>query len=134
MLHRVSGCLLFALALAGCSNNPEVTPPPPDYYLLITITPPGVTMPAGGEATISVIVTRDGLYPGTVTLSAEGLPINVTGVFQPAALTGNLTQSTLTVAANVQAALGSFTFVIRARGADVDDVVTSPISVVVTPP
>lgn len=125
---------LVALALAGCSDNPEVTPPDSNYYLQLTITPPGLTVPQNGAATINVIVTRGNLYPGTVILSAEGLPINVVGTFQPAALAGNVTQSTLTVAPNLQATLGTFTFVIRARGADVDDVVTQPISVVVTPP
>jgi len=134
MFRPIPAFALAALALAGCSDNPEATPPDSNYYLVITVTPPGTTVPQGGSATINVVITRGGLYPGTVTLSAEGLPVNVNGLFQPSTLNSPATQSVLTVSANAQAALGSFTFVIRARGADVDDVVTQPISVVVTPP
>ena len=128
--------LLLGIVLAGasCSNdNPGPNPPEEDPYLRVTVTPALATMSLSVNAVFQIAVTRGGLYQGAVTLTAEGLPASLTANFQPSPLVGFADRSTLTVTGGVGLTTGNYTFVVRARGPDVEDAVSAQITVVVTP-
>jgi len=124
---------LTTLVAVGCSDDDETAPPPSGYYLNINYSPPAVTLPLGGAVNISIVITRGGLYPGAITLEAEGLPATIIPTFNPAILTGSADRSTLTLTAGPQSVAGPCPFVIRATGANVEAEVTATISCVVTP-
>ena len=129
---RLLATAALVLMIGGCSDDDTTEPPPPEYYLTITFSPAAVVVPQGGTAALNLRITRGDLYPGTITLTVEGLPANVTGTFVPATLpTGD--ESVLTIAASPQAALGSCAFTVRASGPGVDPDVTPAISCMVTP-
>lgn len=128
---RVAGGL-WVLALAGCTDNPPIVIPPGGFYLLITASPALVSLPLGGEATVNFVVTRGGGYPGTITVVVEGLPANVIPTLAPPSLPSGSDRGVLTLRTNGQATPGSYSFVIRASGDEVDPVTTTAISLLVT--
>ena len=123
---------LLATLVAGCNDNPPLNPPQDDYFLRITYSPAAVVIPLGNSVNVSVVVTRGGLYPGAITLTAEGLPNAIIPTFNPVILTGSTDRSTLTLTSGPGAVAGPCPFTIRATGADVDDEVTPTISCAVT--
>lgn len=129
---RLLAFALMAPLVAGCNDNPPLNPPEDDYFLRITYSPAAVTIPLHNAVNISVVVTRGGLYPGSITLTAEGLPPTIIATFNPAILTGTTDRSTLTLTSGPGNTVGPCPFTIRATGSGVDDEVTPTIGCVVT--
>ena len=90
--------------------------------LTITATPaytlalaPGIiTVAQGSSDVVQVAIDRTN-YAGAITLSLDGAPAAMTGVFAPAAPTG--TSSTLTIAVGAGAAPGQYNLIVRGTGA-----------------
>jgi hypothetical protein len=75
---------------------------PADFTL--SASPSNVIVLQGSNVTSTITVNPTGGFNGSVALSASGLPAGVTASFNPASTT---TSSTLTLAANSQAAIGT---------------------------
>ena len=81
-----------------------------------------VTAPRNGSATLPLTITRLNSYAGSVVLTAEGLPQNVTATFTPALLPNGTTAATLTLGILPLATAPSSTpIVIRATGPGIAD-------------
>lgn len=80
-----------------------------------------------------VSIMRGAGFSGDVTLSIDGLPAQVTAVFQPATLSGGVMSSTVTFTAGIDATPGESQVTIRASGAGVPDA-THTFRFVVFPP
>jgi hypothetical protein len=122
---------VLATLVAGCDDEPT-NPPDDGFFLRITYSPAAVNIPLHNSETMQLVVTRGGLYPGSITLTAEGLPATVIATFNPAILTGTTDRSTLTLTSGQGNTAGPCPFTIRATGPEVDDAVTPTISCVVT--
>jgi hypothetical protein len=122
---------LFGLCLlAACGGSsdddaspPTTTPPPPGGTdgggsppaapaIALAAAPGAQTVILGGDAEITVTLTRSGGASGDVTLSAAGLPAGVTATFDPPVLGAGATTSKLTVSADKGAAEGAATVTI----------------------
>jgi len=71
-----------------------------------------------------VRIARSSDYTGPVTLAIEGLPIEVTGSFDPPVLTGKILTSTVSFDALSNAPAGEYQLTIRASGEGVLDATT----------
>ena len=132
MLNLRYAAMALAMAATACNDNPPVEVPDDDPYLEISIVPGAGTFPVGGSFNFALVVTRGAAYNGTITLTVEGLPQNVTGTFVPATMPSPVIESALTISANAQATPGPCPFTVRASGPGVDPVVTQLVSCVVT--
>ncbi len=107
--------LTFRAAGAGVTDKTvqyALTVPAPG----ITLTTGAATVSAvqGATATVPVTITRTNGAAGAVTLTAEGLPANVTAAFAPTPIPDGQTTSTLTLTVGANAAAATSTVTIRA--------------------
>ena len=70
-----------------------------------TVSAPGSAAVTRGASTTAAVTLSRTTFPGSVTLTASGLPAGVTASFSPASTTGN--SSTLTLTASSTATLGT---------------------------
>jgi len=103
-------------------------PPPPDFAL--STNPTGMTINRGASGTSAITITRISGFPGSVDLSASGLPSGVTASFNPTPATG--TSSTLTLTASSTATLGSTTVTVTGTSGSLTR--TATINLAVPPP
>jgi trimeric autotransporter adhesin len=108
-------CALGILTLA-CGDDDPTGSSGPNYTISLSAEPPGVNLPIGGTATVSLTLARGGGYGGTVSLIATPLPANVSASFAPQTLTGTATRSTLTLSASDAAAVGAYVIPVLASG------------------
>ncbi len=96
----------------------------------LTIPAPAITVSVGtgtasavqgGTATVPVTITRTNGATGAVTLTAEGLPANVTAAFVPASIPDGSTTSTLTLTVGANATVATSPIVVRATSPGVTD-------------
>jgi hypothetical protein len=78
------------------------------YDFSLSVTPGSQTVIAGTNTSYAIAINRIAGFPGSVCLSASGLPVNTSAVFSPACTTGN--SSTLTVSTTSSTPVGTFPF------------------------
>ncbi|MGC8816415.1 MAG: hypothetical protein ACP5PX_01150 [Candidatus Hadarchaeum sp.] len=83
----------------------------------VSVSPTSATVSAGSTITVSVSVQRIGPYDKEVTLSASGVPENVTVNFAPPSGVPAF-GSTMTIVVGDSAQTGTTTITIRATGTD----------------
>ena len=102
---------------------------PADFSLTQAVGP--VEVNAGGTVTGQIIVV--GLFgtPGTVNLSAGGLPAGITATFRPSTVIG-AGSSTITIATDTSMTPGDFNLTINGADASGQNLATIPLTVVPT--
>ena len=123
--------ILLATLVTACDDEPT-NPPDDGYYINVTYSPAAVTIPLGGNATVNYVVTRGGLYPGTITLTTSALPNGLIPTFNPPTLTGTNDRGTLTLTAGNGTVAGPCPFTITASGEGVDPKTTPTIGCAIT--
>lgn len=98
----------------------------PSFTLALSAATLSVTQGAGDAVLVTLTRTN---YPAEVTLALDGAPAGVTGVFAPAATTGNT--SALTVSAGGSVAPGVYNLTVRGTGAGAA-VQSAPLALTVT--
>jgi hypothetical protein len=104
------------------SINLTVQPPLNDFAL----TADSPTIVQGGSGSTTVTVTPQGIFSGSVALSAGGVPGGVTAMFAPASTT---TSSTLTFTATSTASLGIATISITGTSGGISHTITIHLTV-----
>lgn len=127
---RLLAFILLATLATAC-DDPANPGGGGEYYLNITYSPAAVTLPVGGSVTLNIVVTRGGLYPGTITLTTSALPNGVIPTFNPPVLS-NTDRGTLTLTAGNGTVAGPCPFTITASGQDVESKTTPTIGCVIT--
>ena len=96
----------------------------------LSLSPPSVTVPQGGSASVQVLSTVSGGYSGTITLSLIGVPPGVTMSFTSTTITAG-SSTVLNIQVSGTAATGTYTVTVRGKGAGgiVQDV---PLQLVIT--
>lgn len=139
MRSSTLAALGLLLCVAGCGGDSDPAAPPTPGSIQLTANVLSASVVQGSTTTVVLTLDRQFGYAGAVTLSAEGLPANVTVTFAPATLSGAVPTSTATISAGATAALGAATVTLRATGAGVTartvlfelTVLTPPLAVVV---
>ncbi len=125
---------MFALVLHGAGSGVTeatanfaltVEPLTPAYVIIVNNTP---SIVQGSNGIASIVVVRQN-FTGTVTLSLEGNPTGITGVFTTNPVTGTTSSITVTVAASVVP--GTYNMTIRGTSSLAADR-TQTLSVLVT--
>jgi hypothetical protein len=98
-----------------------------------TLTATDVTTQAGQNGTSTVTIARTGGFNGTVNLTVQTAPSGVTGSFDPAAVTGVGTSSTLTLTVGAGVATGNYPVTIKGTATGQTDKTTT-IQLTVSPP
>lgn len=127
--------ILPALCAAGfivsaCGDDSDGTVMPSSITVQSSQTT--ATIVRGGTITVPVSITRSN-FPGTVGLTAEGLPAGVTVAFNPSNLNGTVTASTATITASSTATTGTSNITFRASGSGVASA-TSTVALTVNAP
>ena len=94
-----------------------------------TLSAPSSTITVGASANVPITITRAN-FTGAVTLTLEGAPNGITGVFTPASPTG--TTATLALQATGVVALGAYALTVKGTAAG-QDVRTTPFALTVVP-
>jgi len=100
---------------------------PADFSLSQAVGP--VEVNAGGTVTGQILVVGLFATPGTVNLSASGLPAGITATFSPSTVVG-AGSSTITIATNTSMAPGDFNLTINGVDASGQNLTTIPFTVV----
>jgi len=100
---------------------------PADFSLTQTVGP--VEVNAGGTVTGQILVSGLFAIPGTVNLSASGLPAGITATFSPSTVVG-AGSSTITIATDTSTAPGDFNLTINGVDASGQNLTTIPFTVV----
>ncbi len=109
-----------------------VVTPPPDFS--IEASPDTLQIPQGGEDSYEVILTSLYGFSSTCTLAVSGLPLNVTGQFDPVTLIPTDT-STLTITVPGTAMIGTYTLTIT--GTELEKAAiehSTQVVLIITPP
>ncbi len=112
------------------SNQVSATPQGTTSDFSLSASPASLTVNSGSSGTSTISVTRTGGFPGTVALTATGLPSGVTATLNPASVTG--TSSTLTLAAATTATASTSTVTVTGTSGSLSHAAT--FTLVVTPP
>lgn len=108
MMHaRLHLSLFVTLVLTACGQGPSVQ---------LTLDAASVEVVRGGDVEVLVTLTRAGGAAAEMTLSASGLPANVTASFSPATLVGTTLTSTLTLSATAAATESSYDVTVAGAG------------------
>jgi hypothetical protein len=124
ILRRVRGVVAsvavasVAVSLAACGGD---GPNPPPEAISIALSGATLSVQQGQNGTVTATVGRLNGFAGGVTLTLEGLPTGVTGVFNPAPVPASTITSTLTLTVAASAAPGVHALTVRARGTGVTD-------------
>lgn len=111
--RRIAGSTTaIALACGGDGDLPTLD----TGSIQVAVNPPSLSVPQGGNGSVTVSVTRGGGYAADVTLSISGLPAGVSTTINPAQLTGSTTSATIDIAVAATVAVGSYTATITAAG------------------
>lgn len=113
-----------AVTVTSASSNPAIA---------VALSPASLSIAAGQSGTTQVTLTRTGGFGGSVTLSIEGLPSNVSASFNPSTLTSSQTASTLTISAASSSVGGASTVIVRGTGTGVSSATGSLALTVTTP-
>lgn len=114
---------------AGATFGLTVTAAP---NVVLTLTPPTLTIQAGRSGNTSVTVTRTN-FTGTLTLSLDTPPAGITGSFNPVTVAAD--NSALTVNVGLGVAPANYTLTIRATATGLGErTVTLPLTVTAPPP
>lgn len=108
---------LTLVAAVGCGGGGGEAGPVGSVS--VTVSPTSLTLPQGGNGTVTVTLTRGGGFADPVNVSVEGLPAGVTASLSPAQLTGSTTQAVVTVNVAGTVAAGTYTATVRASAAGV---------------
>jgi endo-1,4-beta-xylanase len=106
------------------SNQVAATPQASTFVLQPSPSSLTVARGAGGTSTIAIVRTS---FPGSVALSATGLPSGVSAAFAPASTTGN--SSLLTLTASAAATLGAATVTVTGTSGAVTRTTTIALTV-----
>ncbi|MGB0065007.1 MAG: IPT/TIG domain-containing protein, partial [Terracidiphilus sp.] len=97
---------LEAIAVASSYTNSAVASatytinPPPPTFSIPSLSTTALTLSSGGQGTITITVTPQNGFTGTITFACSGLPVGASCVFNPTTITPPATTSTtLTVTA-----------------------------------
>lgn len=116
----VNASTTFALTVTAAPN------------VVLTLTPPTLTIQAGRSGNTSVTVTRTN-FTGTLTLSLDAPPAGITGSFSPVTVAADNSALTVNVALGVAPA--NYTLTIRATATGLGErTVTLPLTVTAPPP
>jgi len=114
----------LAVLLAGCGGGSSSGGGVGDFTL--TISPTTLKVSQGTTGTITVTISDQNGFSGSVTPSASGLPTGVTAAFSPTPAT---TSTTLTLTATPTATLGKATVTITGVSGSVASTTTFPLAV-----
>jgi hypothetical protein len=99
----------------------------------VAVAPAMVSVPIGGSVTTTVTLTKGAGMAENATLTAVGLPADLTATFAPASVTSGGGTSTMTISAAATAASGSMqTVTVKATGSSVAP--TADVAVLVIAP
>ena len=84
-------------------------------------TPPGVSIPQGGEQTVTITVTRSGAFQGNVVFTADNVPDGVTPEFDGATISGETTTSAMRLRISTSVPVGSYSIRLRGRADPLPD-------------
>lgn len=98
----------------------------------LALTPAAISLAPGGTATIQVDVTRMTGFTGSVALTLEGAPADVTGVFTPNPVNSSTDLSVMGLSIPLTADAGVTTATIK--GTSGANVVTTPLALTITAP
>jgi hypothetical protein len=128
----------YTLTIAGTGTG--VTEQQTPLVLTVTLYPGNfslalstgaVSVEQGKSATAGIAITPTAPFTGPVNLSLAGAPAGVTPTFEPAAIPGGATTSTLTLSAALDAPPGVYPLTVLATGSGVPDQ-TAPLTLTVT--
>lgn len=86
----------------------------PDFTLSLSSS--DITLPRGGQTTLTITLTRIGGFAQPVTLSISGLPAGVTASFNPSTIPGNQNSAALTLQVSASASPGVSTLTVQGTG------------------
>jgi len=98
----------------------------------LSASPSGVTLAQGATGTSTIASTATGGFDAAITLTASGLPKNVTAVFSPTSITGAGT-STITFTAGVTANPGTYRITVTGTSGGASALTTVLLTVTGTP-
>ncbi|MBC7893940.1 MAG: hypothetical protein H7066_00915 [Cytophagaceae bacterium] len=124
--------VLLSSALAACRGaEPEPTPPNTTPSLTLSLSAASVTVRAGEQALLQVVLTRANLSR-VVRLTISDLPLGLVGSFTAPMLPDGTVASTLLLDAALTAAPGTYTAIVTASAEGVN-AQALPLSVTITP-
>jgi uncharacterized membrane protein len=112
-------------ASATLAVTVEAAPPSPFIAVIVRDLDAVLSLSQGESDSWEVIVSRGNGYAGSVDLTIEGLPPNVSAAFNPSTLVPTRVGSLMHLTAGAAATPGTYTVTIRARGAGVADATVS---------
>ncbi len=119
-MRRFLISLVTASLLAACGGGGDGTTPPVNNPAITVSTSSSTAIAAqGSSATVPITITRLNGATGPVTLTAEGLPANVTAAFAPNPIPDGSSTSTLTLTVGANAAVATSTITVRATASGV---------------
>ncbi|HUQ46340.1 MAG TPA: hypothetical protein VM033_06800 [Gemmatimonadaceae bacterium] len=128
-LPRSCRSIALAAAIAGCGGGGDNPAGPASIDLALSAS--AVSVVQGSSTTVTVTVARTN-FSGDVQLTVENAGSGVTTTLTAAILPASQSQSTLTVNVAPDAATGSASLIVRARGGTVTDK-TASLALTVTP-
>jgi hypothetical protein len=84
----------------------------------VTLNPTALSIPQGGNATVTATLERRGGFAGAVTLAMSGLATGITTTITPTQLTGILTTATITINVAANVAPQAYTGTLTATGSE----------------
>jgi hypothetical protein len=91
----------------------------------VTVNPPTLSVPQGGNGSVSASLTRGGGFSGGVTLAIAGLPAGVTPTITPTQLSGTTASATIDVVVAATVTQGTYTATITATAQGVGQATTT---------
>jgi hypothetical protein len=119
--------LIAALLVAGCKDTGPTVQEPGDGNgngetpaLSILVSPTTLSLPQGGEGTVTVALSRSGGFVGEIALALEGVPQGVTATASPAVVPAGGSASAISLRIGGAATAGTFTVTVRASGTGIE--------------
>lgn len=125
---RTALILLMGAAVAGCPLDPGSGDD--DASITLALASSSLSVTQGSSGSVAATITRTN-FPGTVTLTVDGLPSGVTAAFDPATLGEGATTTTLTLTVASTATPGDAALTVKASGTGISEK-TLPVTLTVT--